>query len=1223
MSKRSAQVINISDSEDESRGSTQDESDEIIPPKQIKPSAVPEMINGDDATNSAKESTLTSKNAPFDFLKERKKLEAERLERQAKHVKRDHSTQQQPQANTGGADKYPDGVVKQTVNYLTERNENSWSINKCFGQPNRLKLVIMSSYVRQDELMIPLFGDAKVICAQPSKLASTVNNRNWYMHNVDARGTYHAKFAITLFIQDFPPKGNTLDGSSSKQASAFETDWSWFLYKLKLNDTLSGVAAEMDDIPLPNVNALSQWDFSRSKARLVASINGEHKGVDNIKRVGHARLADLIRGAGCGVDANGDLIDARGDSAKHEWFVDLECQGSSLGAYKAHWGREFYNSASGRFNLIPGLQDDALAIKSKKKEVSKKWPPIKILFPTKKMAQENLGGPDMGGNMFMDAKKWLNADFPRDVMHRNPSKRGNIFMHAKTICGILKHTHSVTKNKMAGKLKKAEDGKEKVTFTSDEDTDSSATESEVDTTERVTEKDVAGGWVYVGSHNFTPSAWGRFTKTGSLSITNWELGVFLPLYGDDKVCNALADEYLTYKRPVEKYGENDVPWMYTNYKMNQNYVEDLPSSRLGTKEHWDDVYVREVNNFEEIGEEGEIWFGEDSVEKMVDWALDNATPEESGPSVLDMGTGNGHLLFELVGNGYDGQYLKGVDYSPASIKLSYNIAKSRGKDCEAVSFDVLDVLDQQQINRLGEWDIVMDKGTFDAICLSTGSNRLLYAKHAADLVRKGGKLLITSCNFTEDEIKSTFLNQDRFTYHSSVEHPSFSFGGSKGSTILTVEKLKAHKWRKFDIQWLIYFLIALPSFIMMSIPIPLVKWLIPVVYFGLIITPVTSQFFLPGTPILCWLMTFFCARFIPTPVRPTINVTILPTLESVWYGANISNLVTTHRHWILDICAWFPYGLVHYVVPFVIAAVAWVYAPAKGGADRNGHKPYSALQFWGFVFGVMNIIGVIVQVSFPCAPPWYELLYGLLPADYSIPGSPAGLARIDELMHSHSYSSAFGASPLVFGAFPSLHAGSATIEALFLSHFFPRFKAFYWAYVGWLYWATMYLSHHYLVDAVAGACLATACFYVLLPEHLRDPGGLPTNADIGKEKILPLSGARSAVNGHRRIWSAAADSEYALDDLPSQLGSPTDGHGHAHLNNLLPQSESRSSSISHASSAVHSRSQTPNKQPNQAARISTSDSPQEHPAEEDVLFDNDQHSPSTSSHTSRIEKHVV
>lgn len=146
-------------------------------------------------------------------------------------------------------------------------------------------------------------------------------------------------------------------------------------------------------------------------------------------------------------------------------------------------------------------------------------------------------------------------------MHRNPSKRGKIFMHAKTICGILKHKHFITKNKIAGKVKKADDGKEKVTFTSDEETDSSATESEAGTKDFVTEKDAAGGWVYIGSHNFTPSAWGRLTKTGSLSITNWELGVFLPLYGDEKVCNALADEYLTYSRPIVKYGENDVPWV--------------------------------------------------------------------------------------------------------------------------------------------------------------------------------------------------------------------------------------------------------------------------------------------------------------------------------------------------------------------------------------------------------------------------------------------------------------------------------------------------------------------------------------------------------------------------------------------------------------------------------------------------------------------------------------
>ena len=256
-----------------------------------------------------------------------------------------------------------------------------------------------------------------------------------------------------------------------------------------------------------------------------------------------------------------------------------------------------------------------------------------------------------------------------------------------------------------------------------------------------------------------------------------------------------------------------------------------------------------------------------------------------------------------------------------------------------------------------------------------------------------------------------------------------------------------------------------------------------------------------------------------------------------------------------------------------------------------------------------------------------------MPADYSIPGSPAGLARIDAIMHSHSYTSAFGASPLVFGAFPSLHAGSATMEALFMSHFFPKFKAFYWVYVGWLYWATMYLSHHYLVDAVAGSCLATATFYILMPEHLRDPHGLPSHADLGKEK-LPMTNL-NLNRRHRRVWSAATNSEIALDDLPPE--SPMDATTNQSTpflprtiasnlrpsspENLLPHSESRSSSISHASSNVHSRSQTPNKssqvsstQTNVINGIKSDD-------DDDDDDDDEQHSFSSSSHNSRIDKH--
>lgn len=125
----------------------------------------------------------------------------------------------------------------------------------------------------------------------------------------------------------------------------------------------------------------------------------------------------------------------------------------------------------------------------------------------------------------------------------------------------------------------------------------------------------------------------------------------------------------------------------------------------------------------------------------------------------------------------------------------------------------------------------------------------------------------------------------------------------------------------------------------------------------------------------------------------------------------------------------------------------------------------------------MNIIGVTIQFLFPCSPPWYENLYGLAPAHYGMQGSPGGLARIDALFGVDLYTSGFTASPVPFGAFPSLHAGSATLSALFMSHAFPKLRPLFITYTTWMWWATMYLSHHYAVDLVGGGLLAVVSFY--------------------------------------------------------------------------------------------------------------------------------------------------
>lgn len=43
----------------------------------------------------------------------------------------------------------------------------------------------------------------------------------------------------------------------------------------------------------------------------------------------------------------------------------------------------------------------------------------------------------------------------------------------------------------------------------------------------------------------------------------------------------------------------------------------LKPTKLGTKSYWDAQYTEEVSNYDELGDEGEIWFGQESVDKMV------------------------------------------------------------------------------------------------------------------------------------------------------------------------------------------------------------------------------------------------------------------------------------------------------------------------------------------------------------------------------------------------------------------------------------------------------------------------------------------------------------------------------------------------------------------------------------------------------------------------------
>ncbi|KAI7818477.1 hypothetical protein BC939DRAFT_401415, partial [Gamsiella multidivaricata] len=291
--------------------------------------------------------------------------------------------------------------------------------------------------------------------------------------------------------------------------------------------------------------------------------------------------------------------------------------------------------------------------------------------------------------------------------------------------------------------------------------------------------------------------------------------------------------------------------------------------------------------------------------------------------------------------------------------------------------------------------------------------------------------------------------------------------GLKAAALSTIAPLRNHRYTLYDLQYL--FLATLFSFCYYIMDKPIwFKLPIALTALGLLIPRRTRQFMLPFSAIAAWLVLFYCCRFIPAAWRPHIFTSVLPALENILYGGNISELLAQETTPLKDLLAWMPYGVLHFALPFITAAMIAYFA-------RPGTLPVFAR-----TFGYMNLAGVLTQILFPCAPPWYETNYGSFkPATYSMPGSPGGLARVDDILGTNMYKSTFTASPLVFGAFPSLHSACAWQLAFFLVYIFgPRSIPFVVGYVFWIWWATMYLGHHYVVDLVGGAGYAVVAFWI-------------------------------------------------------------------------------------------------------------------------------------------------
>ncbi|KAL6862045.1 S-adenosyl-L-methionine-dependent methyltransferase [Trichoderma novae-zelandiae] len=283
----------------------------------------------------------------------------------------------------------------------------------------------------------------------------------------------------------------------------------------------------------------------------------------------------------------------------------------------------------------------------------------------------------------------------------------------------------------------------------------------------------------------------------------------------------------------------------------------LDPSELGTKEYWDKLYATELTNHAaNPSDTGTNWFDDSNAEGRIVAFLGGLLDDDDGDdkseailggrkerleqstaTVLDLGCGNGELLFALRDDGWEGTML-GVDYSAQSVALARRIAATRdavdaeeaaAEEAAADSAHDEEKAEEEEgaasspsspVNFL-EWnlltgplsptdpasplhfapspetlfDIVLDKGTFDAISLSATSSPAethpceTYRQRLLQLLNpRGGLFLVTSCNWTEKELRGWFEDERdaELRVVGRVEYPTFTFGGVKGQTISTL-----------------------------------------------------------------------------------------------------------------------------------------------------------------------------------------------------------------------------------------------------------------------------------------------------------------------------------------------------------------------------------------------------------------------------------------------------
>ena len=243
---------------------------------------------------------------------------------------------------------------------------------------------------------------------------------------------------------------------------------------------------------------------------------------------------------------------------------------------------------------------------------------------------------------------------------------------------------------------------------------------------------------------------------------------------------------------------------------------------------------------------------------------------------------------------------------------------------------------------------------------------------------------------------------------------------------------------------------------------------------------ITRKLALCFSPFFIYLTLYDSLRVLHEYNIFTIRNEELYLLEKSLFGINLEGARFTlceyfaeHTHIFLDIIS----GIFYISwVPIPIAYALYLFIKK----ERN-----IAFDFWT-CFLIANMLGFVLYIIFPAAPPWYYLKYGGV-IDIHAPGEAGGLLRFDQLVGLPIYQNMYSAGSNVFGAIPSMHAAFPMMLVFYSTkRRNPFLTGLFIISMLSIWFGAIYTSHHYLIDILLG--MSCAILAILIVEKIIKKG---------------------------------------------------------------------------------------------------------------------------------------